>query len=65
MADNRDSKPGEKRGSRQKGTPHKEPLAVADGLEALGCDPIDGTARIAMDETQPMALRASFYRALA
>jgi hypothetical protein len=39
--------------------------AVAEQLEALGCDPIEGMARIAMDESQPMVLRASMYRELA
>jgi hypothetical protein len=38
---------------------------VRQKLEALGCDPIEGMARIAMDESQPMALRASMYRELA
>jgi hypothetical protein len=42
MADNRGSKPGEKRGGRQKGTPNKKTLAVAQKLEALACDPSEG-----------------------
>jgi hypothetical protein len=65
MADNRGSKPGEKRGGRQKGTPNKKTLGVTEKLEALACDPIEGIARTAMDETQPMALRTSIYRELA
>jgi hypothetical protein len=56
---------GERRGGRQKGTPNKRTLAVADKLEKLGCDPIKGMATIAMDENQPMQLRASMYRELA
>src|SRR3712207_6142391 len=57
--------PGECRGGRQVGTPNKQTKAVAERLEALGCDPIEGMARIAMDESQPIALRASMYRELA
>jgi hypothetical protein len=33
-------------------------MAVDDRLEALGCDPIEGMARIAMDETAELSLRA-------
>jgi hypothetical protein len=65
MSDNRGSRTGEKRGGRQRGTPNTKTLAVAERLEAVGCDPIEGMARIAMDEGQPMALRASTYRELA
>jgi hypothetical protein len=61
----RGAKAGEKRGGRKTGTPNKRTLAVAERLEALGCDPIEGMARIAMDESQPMQLRATMYRELA
>jgi hypothetical protein len=50
---------------RPKGSTSKQTKALAERLEALGCDPIEGMARIAMDESQPMALRASMYRELA
>lgn len=42
------SKPGERRGGRVKGTPNRATLDVADKLRKLGCDPIEGMARIAM-----------------
>jgi hypothetical protein len=57
--------PGERRGGRQKEAPNKMTPPVAEPLEALGCDPIEGTARIALDESQPIALRVSMYRELA
>ncbi len=47
----RGAKPGERRGGRQKGTPNKRTAAATETLEALGCDPIAGMARIAMNET--------------
>ena len=61
----RGAKTGERRGGRTKGTPNKRTFAVAETLEALGCDPIQGMARIAMDESQPMQLRATMFRELA
>jgi hypothetical protein len=61
----RGAKLGERRGGRQKGTPNKKTMAVAERLDALGCDPIEGMAKIAMDENQPMQLRATMYRELA
>jgi len=57
--------PGERRGGRHKGTPNKQTKAVAERLEALGCDPLEGMARIAMDEKQPIGLRAQMYKELA
>ncbi len=59
------AKPGEKRGGRQKGTPNKRTLAVAEKLEELGCDLIEGMTRIAMDENTEPALRAQMYKELA
>lgn len=44
----RGSAPGERRGGRQKGTPNAVTKAVAAKLEAIGCDPIVGMAKIAM-----------------
>ena len=49
---------GERRGGRQKGTPNKKTQAVADTLAELGCNPIEGMARIAMDEQAELGLRA-------
>ncbi|SRR5579872_4756610 len=41
-----------KTGGRKKGTPNKATLAVGEKLAAIGCDPIQILARIAMDEGQ-------------
>jgi hypothetical protein len=56
---------GERRSGQQKGTPNKRTLAVADKLEAFGCDPIEGMAGIAMDVSQPIQLRGMMYLELA
>ncbi|MDQ3796834.1 MAG: DUF5681 domain-containing protein [Pseudomonadota bacterium] len=50
---------------RPKGSRNKQTLAVIDRLEALGCDPIEGMARIAMDESAHPSLRAQMYKELA
>ena len=59
------AKPGERRGGRQQGTPNKRTLAVTEKLEALGCDPIEGMARIAMNETAELSIRAQTYKEMA
>ena len=46
----RGSRPGERRGGRQKGTPNKKTAAIAEKLERLGCDPIEGMAMIALGD---------------
>lgn len=56
---------GYKTGGRQKGTPNKRNAAVADLLSTLGCDPIEGMARIAMDTTNAVELRGRMYAELA
>jgi hypothetical protein len=56
---------GLKTGGRQKGTPNRRTLEVADKLAALDCDPIEGMARIAMDTANPPQLRARMYAELA
>jgi hypothetical protein len=56
---------GHKTGGRIKGTPNKRTQAVAETLEALGCDPIEGMARIAMDENAELSIRAQMYKELA
>ena len=61
----RGAKTGEKRGGRQIGTPNKKTQAVADTLAELGCNPIEGMAKIAMDESQSIQLRAQMYKELA
>jgi len=54
-----------KTGGRQRGTPNKATRAVAEKLEALGCDPILGMARIAMDEKNSAETRGRYYGELA
>src|SRR5680860_744823 len=61
----RGASPGERRGGRQKGTPNKRTAAVTETLKALGCDPIEGMARIAMDEKVEIAVLARMYQELA
>ncbi len=46
---------------RPKGSKNKQTLAVTDRLEALGCDPIAGMARIAMDESADLSIRAQMF----
>ncbi len=50
---------------RPRGSKNKLTLEVIDRLEALGCDPIEGMARIAMDENTEPNLRAQMYKELA
>ncbi len=56
---------GYKTGGRTRGTPNRKTQAVIDRLDALGCDPIEGMARIAMDETAELSIRAQMYKELA
>jgi len=46
----RGSRPGERRGGRQKGTPNKKTTAIREKLDRLGLDPIEGMARIALGD---------------
>lgn len=57
--------PRPKTGGRKKGTPNKRTFLVVERLEAMGCDPIEGMARIAMDEAAPLEIRARMYAELA
>ena len=56
---------GYKTGGRTPGTPNRKTQAVIDRLEALGCDPIERMASIAMDEKVEMSIRAQMYKELA
>lgn len=56
---------GQKTGGRQAGTPNKRTHELVLRLEALGCDPIEGMARIAMDSSSPPELRGRMYAELA
>jgi hypothetical protein len=54
-----------KTGGRARGTPNKRTHELAEKLEKLGCDPIEGLARIALaDETAP-ELKVRCYAELA
>ena len=50
---------------RPKGALNKRTLDVIDKLAALHCDPIAGMALIAMNENNPVELRARMYSELA
>jgi hypothetical protein len=56
---------GRKTGGRQKGTRNKRTQDVIERLEALGCDPIEGMARLAMDENNTPELRGRMFAELA
>jgi hypothetical protein len=47
------------------GKPNRRTTEVQQKLEALGCDPIEGMARLAMDETVELSIRAQMYKELA
>ena len=63
--DGRGSRPGERRGGRQAGTPNRRTVEVAKRLAELDCDPIAGMARLAMDDTLDPALRGRMFSELA
>ncbi len=54
-----------KTGGRKVGTPNRRTVEVVAQLSALGCDPIEGMARIAMDCSNSPELRARMYAELA
>mgnify|MGYP000034084726 FL=1 len=56
---------GRKTGGRSKGTPNKKTEELAQRLAEIGCDPVEGMAVIAMDETNPPELRGRMYAELA
>jgi len=56
---------GRKTGGRVAGMPNRRTVEVIERLEALGCDPIEGMARIAMDMTTPVEVRARMFAELA
>ena len=58
---------GRKTGGRRAGTPNKRTQDVIDKLEDLGCDPIEGMARIARqaEEEGDKVLAARMYTELA
>jgi len=56
---------GRKTGGRRRGTPNRLTQSVIDRLGRLGCDPIEGMARIAMDAANPIEVRARMFAELA
>ena len=56
---------GRKTGGRVAGTPNKRTQDVIERLATLGCDPIEGMARIAMDESNAPELRGRMFAELA
>jgi hypothetical protein len=52
---------GRKTGGRTAGTPNKRTLDVIERLDELGCDPIEGMAKIALDPQTPIELRADVF----
>jgi hypothetical protein len=47
------------------GTPNQKTVAVSNLLDSLDCNPIEGMARIAMNEKHPPELRGRMYAELA
>ena len=56
---------GRKTGGRIKGTPNKKTEELALRRADIGCDPVEGMAIIAIDETNPPELRGRMYAELA
>lgn len=53
-----------KTGGRQKGTPNRSTLAAREKLDALGCEPIAGLAKIAEDPNTALAFKLQAYSIL-
>ncbi len=58
-------KKGERHGGRAKGTPNKRTVEIQEKLAVLKCDPLEGMARLAMDEDNSPELRGRMYAELA
>jgi hypothetical protein len=58
-------KPRPENSGRKKGTPNSATQAIEDKLRELGCDPIEGMAKIAMDEDNAPELRGRMFAELA
>jgi hypothetical protein len=56
---------GRKTGGRALGTPNRRTQDILSFLTQLGCNPIEGMARIAMDCQIPVEIRARMYAELA
>jgi hypothetical protein len=56
---------GKKTGGRVAGVPNRRTTEVITRLEKLGCDPIEGMARLAMDDSNAPELRGRMFAELA
>jgi hypothetical protein len=56
---------GRKTGGRKAGTPNKRTSELAERLGAIGCDPIEGMARLALNSENPPELRGRMFAELA
>jgi len=56
---------GFKTGGRLKGTPNKRTQDLTERLAELGCDPVEGMARLAMDPNSSPDLKGRMYAELA
>ena len=56
---------GKKTGGRAKGTPNRKTVEITELLAGLECDPVEGMARIAMDDANAPELRGRMYAELA
>ena len=56
---------GRKTGGRLRGTPNRRTTDIQVLLTRMGCDPIEGMAKIAMDCSNPVEIRARMYAELA
>jgi len=70
QTENKSRGPGREKGSpktggRQKGTPNKINTNVRELLDKLGCNRLEGLARIAEDEDNPIEIRTRAYSELA
>ena len=54
-----------KTGGRLRGTPNKQTDALMRKLRKLGCDPLEGLARIALDPQTDVALKVRCFSELA
>ena len=48
---------GKKTGGRMRGTPNRRTQEIIEKLEELGCDPVEGMAKLAADENNSAELR--------
>ena len=54
-----------KTGGRKAGTPNRNIQDLIEALDGLGCDPIEGLARIALDPTTKLELKVRCFAELA